>query len=123
MTIKVAIIMMITGHGLELQLVEEQVFERPRRAKSVKDRAEGERREDQPHEHARNGERLARRLADQSPGQPTLDDGGQCRAVAPTAELSTRLVKPKTKSPVMKKKMRKGMMPARASAAFPEAAC
>ena len=39
-------------------------------------------------------------------------------AVAPTAELSTRLVYPKTNSPVMKKKIRNGMMPARSSLSF-----
>ncbi len=38
--------------------------------------------------------------------------------VAPTAELSTRLVTPNTKRPVMKKKMAKGMIPAFASASF-----
>ncbi len=39
-------------------------------------------------------------------------------AVAPTAELSTRLVTPITNSPVMQKKMTRGRMPARSSRSF-----
>ena len=52
--------------------------------------------------------RLSRRLA----------RAARVAAVAPTAELSTRLVTPMTNSPVMKKKMRKGMIPARSSRSF-----
>ena len=37
---------------------------------------------------------------------------------APTAELSTRLVQPMRKSPVIEKKMRKGRTPARRSPSF-----
>ena len=39
-------------------------------------------------------------------------------AVAPTAELSTKLVMPMTNKPVMKKKIKNGMMPARSSFSF-----
>ena len=52
--------------------------------------------------------RLSRRLA----------SAARVDAVAPTAELSTRLVMPMTNNPVMKKKMRKGMIPARSSRSF-----
>ncbi|GIX13293.1 MAG: hypothetical protein KatS3mg118_1252 [Paracoccaceae bacterium] len=47
-----------------------------------------------------------------------LASAASVAAAAPTAELSTRLVTPITNSPVMKKKMAKGAMPARRSFSF-----
>jgi hypothetical protein len=105
---KLAIISPMVCQGVSSQLVMKMRLDRADRADAVEDRREGERGEDQPQEHAGDGERprgvvwIIARL------RRPFHQAASVAAVAPTAELSTRLVKPITKRPVIAKKISEG---------------
>ena len=89
--------------GLRPSCFGEQIIDRLDRTEPIEHCTEGERSQDDPHEHAGDTERLGAPSSRTPVGASSAvsDDGGQERGDAPMAELSTSLVQPLTKGTII----------------------
>jgi hypothetical protein len=88
------------------------LLDRGHRAQAVEHRAKGQRRQDHPHEHARDEQRIAGGDLEHPRVKRRLMTAAATVAADADQLDSTRLVQPFTKGSIIAKKMMKGSAPA-----------